>query len=258
MHNAAFQELAIDAEYRIFEKPAEQLEFFLHSLQNEHIFGLNVTVPFKEKVIPYMHTLTKEAQLIGAVNTIKREGECLHGFNTDAAGFIKHLTEDLFFIPEDKHISIIGAGGAARAITIALAGLRPQVISLFDLEKSKALSLCELVRKNFPDVSALSVGAIDDLFMQGTDLLVNATPNGMRESDPCLVRASAINKYMLVYDLIYTPAETKLLRLAKEQGARFANGLGMLLYQGMIAFEIWTGKEAPQEVMRNALLGALR
>lgn len=256
MHNAAFKELRIDAEYKLFELQEDQIESFLKSLKSNNIHGLNVTVPYKEKVIPFLYKVSPEAKLIGAVNTIKITPEGLEGFNTDGAGFIHHL-DDMEFDPRGKSIAILGAGGASRAVSVYLAKGQPRSVSIFDTDKTKLNNLVDHLRQNFGNVDIKAVDSVDELGIDKCDLLVNATPIGMKETDPCLVDEKLLHKDMLVYDLIYNPKETKLLKLAREKGAKVSNGLGMLLHQGVLAFEIWTAQEAPVDIMRTALLGGL-
>jgi shikimate dehydrogenase len=257
MHNAAFRALKINAEYKIFEKKPEELQAFLLSLPEENIHGLNVTIPYKEKVIPILNKVSAEAKLIGAVNTVRVSDKGLEGFNTDGEGFLRHLTEDLRFNPEDKIIAIIGAGGAARAVSVFLSKAGPKAIAIHDTDEAKAEVLAGHLRTNFKEIEIKLAHSIEELNIPGSQLLINATPVGMKEDDPLLVDKKFIHRYLLVYDLIYNPPETKLLNLAKKAGAKIANGLGMLLYQGMRSFEIWTGQSAPKEVMRQALLEAI-
>ncbi len=254
MHNAAFSYLKINAQYRIFPLQEKEIGPFLRGARQNNIFGLNVTVPYKEKVIPFLDSISGEAKLIGAVNTIKLSGSRLLGFNTDGEGFLRHLKEDLAFNPEDKNIALIGAGGAARAISVYLSKTGPRRLSIYDIDRAKLSALVNHLKANFKDVNIRSAGSIEGLDIGSADLLVNATPVGMKETDPCLIDKESIHKEMLVYDLIYEPKQTKLLNAAELKGARVSNGLGMLLYQGMLAFELWTGKKAPKKVMQNALL----
>jgi shikimate dehydrogenase len=253
MHNAAFRTLGIPAEYRLFSLPPDELRNFLKNFEKNNISGLNVTVPYKEKVIPFLDKLSKEARLIGAVNTIKVSENKLQGFNTDGEGFLKHLTCDLKFNPKGRAIALIGAGGAARGILVYLSRENPKRISLYDIDKAKAQALLKHLRENFKNVDFSSVNSVAELNINDADLLINATPIGMKHADPCLVDEKYIHKNLLVYDLIYNPKETKLLRVAGKIGAKVSNGLGMLLYQGALSFEIWTGKIAPIEIMRSAL-----
>ncbi len=253
MHNAAFRVLHIDAEYRYFEKKTQELEPFLGSLAKEGIFGLNVTVPYKEKVLPFLTKVSDEARMIGAVNTIKVTGPALEGFNTDGAGFLKHLKVGLDFQPQDKTVAIIGAGGAARAIAVYLAKDKAKKIALFDIDIAKAQILFAQLKDNFKDTVFYAAGTVEDLNVPKSDLLVNATPIGMKEGEACLVPEDLLHRDLLVYDLIYNPRETKLLSLASKKGLKTANGLGMLLYQGALSFEIWTANAPPLEAMRQAL-----
>lgn len=257
MHNAAFAYLKINAEYKLFPLPEQELGNFLKNLKANNICGLNVTVPYKEKVTPFLDNLSSEAKLIGAVNTIKVNENKLKGFNTDGEGFLKHLTEDLKFSPQGKNIAIIGAGGASKAVSVYLCKQKPKAISIYDIDKAKLSALSGHLNANFKDVDINTVNSIEALNIKTCDLLVNATPVGMKEADPCLVDKSFIHKGLLVYDLIYNPVQTKLLKLAKGKGVKFSNGLGMLLYQGAESFEIWRGQKAPLRIMQKALLEAL-
>ncbi len=253
MHNAAFKALNLDARYVLFEKTPDELEGFLTSLREDNICGLNVTVPYKEKVIPYLSNLSKEAQLIGAVNTIKVSGNKLEGFNTDGEGFMKHLISDLKFDPRRKKIAIMGAGGAARAVAVYLSLAHVSSIAVYDVDKEKASALIAHLKNNFKNIEFKPVDSIAGLDIGNCALLINATAIGMKENDPCLIEENSMHRDLLVYDLIYNPAETKLLKAASRAGARISNGLGMLLHQGARAFELWTGQQAPLAVMRMAL-----
>ncbi len=257
MHNAAFKALKINAEYRLFEVKPEELDDFFASLRGQNIYGLNVTIPYKETVISFLDRISCEAKLIGAVNTIKIYQNKLEGFNTDGEGFLRHLTEDLGFNAKGKVIAVIGAGGASRAVSVYLSKIKPKAMNIYDVDKNKASALVDHLKENFKNIEFKLANSIEGLNIKDSLLLINATPIGMKESDSCIVDKNFIHKGLLVYDLIYNPKETKLLKVAREKGARVSNGLGMLLYQGMLSFEIWTGKQAPKEVMQKALLGAL-
>lgn len=257
MQNAAFKALKIEAEYKPFELKEEELTGFLESLKENNIQGLNVTYPYKEKVVPFMTSLSVEAGLIGVVNTIRVFPDGLEGFNTDGEGFYKHLTQDLKFSPSGKNIAILGAGGAARAIAVYLCKGQPSSIAIYDIDQSRVQALIERLRY-FKKVSFKAVESVHDLSIKDCSLLVNCTPIGMKQEDHLLVNPELIHKDLLVYDLIYSPVETRLLWVARERGAVCSNGLGMLLYQGAAAFKIWTGQNAPLEVMRQALEEGIR
>ena len=254
MHNAAFAALKINAEYRKFELKEGELAPFFGSLKEKNICGLNVTVPYKEKVISFLDKISDEAKIIGAVNTIKVSGSGLEGFNTDGEGFIKSLKDDLGFDPRAKAVIILGAGGASRAISVYLCKEKSASIVIYDIDRDKAARLANHLKENFKGVNLSHAGSVAELPLDKADLLVNATPIGLKESDPCVIDPGLLNRNTIVYDIIYNP-KTKLLKAAEEKAIKAASGLGMLLYQGMAAFEIWTGEPAPKEVMQKALEG---
>lgn len=258
MQNAAFKHLSINAEYKLFPLQEKELPEFFKALKKNNICGLNVTVPYKQKVQPFLGKISPEAQLIGAVNTIRCSPVGLEGFNTDGDGFLKHLKDDLKFNPQGRSVAILGAGGASRAVSISLARCGPKQISLYDIDKEKLLALTAHLKDNFKVVQIIASDSIEGLGTLQADLVVNATPIGMKENDPCFLSKDLINNKALFYDVVYNPKETKLLKLARELGAATANGIGMLLYQGVLAFEIWTGQTAPVEVMREALMEGIK
>jgi len=258
LQNAAFKHLSINAEYKLFSLQEKELPEFFKNLKRNNISGLNVTVPYKQKVQPFLDKISPEAELIGAVNTIRCTSVGLEGFNTDGEGFLRHLKDDLKFNPQGKSVAILGAGGASRAVSISLARCAPKQIALYDISKERLEALVMHLKDHFKGTQIIASTSIESLGTKDADLVVNATPIGMKESDPCLFSADLINNKALFYDVVYNPKETKLLKLAKENGAMTANGIGMLLYQGVLAFEIWTGKPAPVEVMRKALMEGIK
>jgi len=258
MHNATFKALGINAEYKLFEKRPEELGYFLHSLSKENIYGLNVTIPYKEVVLKYLQWKSPEVKFTDAVNVIiVKDKSYLEGWNTDGIGFHRHLTMDLKFNPLGKSVVVLGAGGAAKAIINQLARHGAKNITIYDIDNDKSLNLAAKINKEFPKCNAIASDSIEKLDIKNADLLINATPIGMKGDDPCLVDPDSLHPSLLVYDLIYNPPETKILKLAKQKGAPISNGLGMLLYQGVRSFELWTGQKAPVEVMRKALREAM-
>ena len=257
MHNAAFSALKINAEYKIFEVGFTALDEFLAGIDRNNIHGLNITVPYKERILDFVDLDQESFYLrqIQAINTIVKEENKWKGFNTDIPGFSRHLKEN--FNPFKKKVAILGAGGAARAVAYALVLDRAGEIRIFDIDAFKPKNVAEMIKGLFPGFKIFPVNNIDELNIRNNDLLINATPVGLKESDPCLIKEEMLHKDLFVYDLIYNPGETKLLALAKKIGAKTSNGLGMLLYQGMLSFEKWTGKNAPEAVMRNALMEGL-
>ncbi|MBF0387734.1 MAG: shikimate dehydrogenase [Candidatus Omnitrophica bacterium] len=255
IHNTAFQALRVDAEYCLFPMKQEELGDFFSELKkpDSHIFGLNVTVPHKEVVIPFLDSLDGFAQKAGAVNTVVIDAKRrLKGFNTDGPGFLAHLLEE-GFVPSGKRVAILGAGGAARAVvaSLCLISERPGSILIYDIDREKVVSLVRDLGTRI-DVSCVKVvNTIDELNIELADLLINATPVGLKVSDPCLVSEELLHSHLMVYDLVYNPGETKLLKLAKAKGARTVNGLKMLFYQAVLAFEHWAEMQLAEPLKKK-------
>jgi len=255
MHNAAFKELGIDARYELFELSPERLKDEFQKLLEDGLCGFNVTIPHKEAIIKLLGRIDREAELIGAVNTIKvDDNKATKGFNTDGLGFIKHLAEIIGFNPQGKKIAILGAGGVAKAVSTQLAKNKVKGILLFDVDREKAKGLVYKLVRSFPETDIRLIAEANALLQDKPDLLINATPVGMHKEDALAIDPEQLHPKLVVYDLIYNPAETPLLREAKRKGCvGVFNGLGMLLYQGVLAFKIWLDVEAPVEVMEEAL-----
>ncbi|MDP8266135.1 MAG: shikimate dehydrogenase [Candidatus Aceula meridiana] len=265
MHNTAFKALGLQATYKLLPLQEDHLDHFFQELKKEEspIFGLNVTVPYKEAVISYLDSLNPYAQKVKAVNTIVIDKDRkLIGLNTDGPGFLAHFTE-LGVNIKDKRVAILGAGGAARAVlsTLCMIPERPKLIKIFDSEREKAETLVQELRENL-DLSIVEIAqSIDDLNIELSDILINATPIGLKTSDPALIEEELLHPNMFVYDLVYNPAETKLLKMAAVRGAKTSNGLGMLFYQGVLAFQHWAEIELPDEIkdkMKQALVDRLK
>ncbi len=253
MHNAAFRALKLNCQYTLYPVPPEEVDHFLDTLDVQGLSGLNVTIPYKEKALGRVSLDPECAYLksVGAVNTLVKRERLWKGFNTDIPGFLLHLREQ--FDPQQKKCALLGAGGASRAVAYALAQAQARELVIFDLDAAKADAIVAMLQQLFPAFAVRRVDSPAALDLRDKDLLVNATPVGMKAQDPLLVEPEWLNPWLFVYDLIYNPAETALLSLARRRGCHCANGLGMLLYQGMLSFEIWTGKKAPKEVMLRAL-----
>lgn len=260
MHNAAFKELGVDAVYNLFPLKEEEMDDFFQGLRNEDspIFGLNVTVPYKEKAIHYVDSLTPLAEKIGAINTIViNKQRKLFGYNTDAPGFMSHLAE-LQFNLKGKHIAMLGAGGSARAIltTLCMIPDHPQTIKIYNRTYERLETLLADLSTRVDVAIVEPATSIDDLDIEVCDLLINTTSLGMKPSDPGLVDEALLHVDLLVYDLVYNPKETPLLKMAKAKGAKTVNGLGMLFYQGVLALEHWANMRLEDHVkiaMRQAL-----
>ncbi len=260
MHNAAFKKLNIPGEYHLFQKQPQELEPFLKSLEVEGIWGLNVTVPYKKKVLELDFVepdrTARYAKEIRAVNTIVRKSEGLKGFNTDVAGFLRHLNK-LNFDPFKKKIALLGAGGAGGAIAYAVAKKGAEEIAIFDIDKDKSKNVSGILEKLFPGLKIAIADTVEELNINSKNMLINATPVGLKEDDPCLVEEYMLHKDLFVYDLIYNPSLTKLLSLAKSKDLRHSNGLGMLVYQGAFSFIYFTETHIPYTKIVEVMWGAL-
>lgn len=265
MHNAAFEALEVDAVYETFPLQRGTLDVFMKNLKktDSPVFGLNVTVPYKEDVIPFLDTISPLVQKINAVNTIVITNERkLIGYNTDAPGFMSHLVE-LQFDPTDKQIAILGAGGSARAIlaTLCMIPDRPQSIKIYNRTSERLSALIESLAPVL-DVSIVEqVLNVEDLNIEFSDLLINTTSCGLDKNDGFLVDPQCFHDNLLVYDLIYNPAVTPLLKAAIGRGSKVANGLGMLFYQGVLAFQHWANTQLEDDIkliMRRSLEEALK
>lgn len=260
MHNAAFKALKVNAVYKPFPLEEDELNLFIEDLKERDnpIFGLNVTIPYKEKILSLMDGANAFAEKVGAVNTIviNRQRK-LYGYNTDGPGFIAHLKEE-GFSPAGKRIAVLGAGGTTRAILSALTiyDEKPESIRLYNRTHSTAVELLEDLNRRL-DMSLVEiVPTIDDLNIEIADCLINTTSVGLKTTDESIVDPHLLHKGLFVYDVIYNPKETKLLAQAKKKGAQTANGLGMLFYQGVLALQHWANMELDDKVksaMRHAL-----
>lgn len=260
MQNAAIEALAIDYVYVPFPVEPDYLGAAVEGLKRLGVWGFNVTIPHKTAVIPFLDRVSPDAELCGAVNTVCRDGDLLVGHNTDSTGFLDSLVRDLTFDPRGAAVMLLGAGGAAQAAIAALsaAGVSRIVIANRTLQKARVLA--DRFAAHFPLVEyGLSSLEEDDMNrnVAGTDLLVNTTSVGMNGTNFECISFLDHSADLLVYDMVYTPAETPLLAAARGMGLKCANGAGMLVSQGEEAFRLWTGKEPPAGVMKNALFKKL-
>jgi len=262
---AALDALRLDIVYEAWPTAPDGLETRAATLRGEAVLGANVTIPHKEAILPLMDEVDSLAARIGAVNTVVNEGGRLSGHNTDVEGFLRALREDSGLDPAGRRVLVAGAGGAARAVVVALAEARATSVAVISRTFSRALRLVEELRPHCGD-SELS--ALPDeyaswaLSSSGCDLLVNCTPAGSGpvsggDDQESAVPLGVLNSGMLVYDLVYVPAETPLMAAARSCGARVLGGLPMLIYQGAASFRMWTGRDAPVDVMFAAARKAL-
>lgn len=261
MHKAAFNTLDLDYDYVAFEVAPPDLKEALSGLRALKIAGFNVTIPHKEEVIPFLDDLTKVARDIGAVNTVVCQDQKMVGYNTDGPGFIESLRSDAKFDPRGKKVVILGAGGAGRAVATMLGEAGAGSIAIADVAENKAVRLVEyLLSYSKPPCSHLRMDSPElQQKIDEADLLVNATPIGMapKSEEIPLPENIKLHPDLLVYDLVYNPRETELLRSARARGAKTCSGLGMLVRQGALAFTLFTGEEAPLETMWKAAEAAL-
>jgi shikimate dehydrogenase len=255
MHNAALAALGIAARYRAVQTTAAELASRLTELRQPTFLGANVTLPHKQAVIPFLDEIEPAAARIGAVNTIVRlsDGRLL-GTNTDAPGLLADLAAARW-TPTDQEVVILGASGAARAAAFALADAGVSSITIVNRSLMRAIDLAAATAANQPALRvralALSDPAVDEVVARCT-LLINATALGWRDDETPLPDPP-VGTHCLVYDMVYR--ETTLLRAAAARGARVRDGRGMLVEQGALAFERWTGHPAPRALMWQAAFG---
>ena len=248
IHNTAFKCLGLPFSYVAYPIQAEDVGKAITKIDGKSILGANVTIPHKMAVIPYLDSLSAEAKAVGAVNTIHVQDGKKVGHNTDIEGFLAPLDQTTFL---DKNIVVLGAGGAARAVMVAVhTKLRPKSLTLVSRRVEKARAACDTLgfgeAADYSDIQQL---------VSSADLIVNATPLGMpplQDEMPFPLNIQ-FQSHQTVYDLVYKPKKTRLLLLAEQQGASTIGGLPMLIAQAAAAFKIWTGKTMPVGEVEAAL-----
>jgi shikimate dehydrogenase len=257
MHNAAFKKLGMDYWYVPFRVRKEELGKAIEGMRALNIRGLNVTIPHKVAIIPFLDKVDPLVEKIGAVNTIVNDEGVLTGYNTDATGFLQALLEK-GVEPEGKNIAILGAGGASRAISFILAERGAHLVIL-NRRLNRAEELADRISQFFGEVKALVLNEENlAMVLAKADVLVNATSIGMSpNTDETLVPARLLNPSLVVFDIVYNPIKTRLLKEAEVAGAKTISGIDMLVWQGALAFEKWTGRKAPVELMREEAIKAL-
>lgn len=260
MHNLAFSHWGIDAVYLAFEVDQTNLRQAVESIRTLDMLGVNVSMPNKTAILAYLDQLSPEAELIGAVNTIVHQEQRLIGYNTDGMGFVRSVNETGHPIKNQK-IVVLGAGGAAKAIVVQMALEGAQEITIYKRLNATFLPLkeyfvkvsektgCPIRLHDYADESQLA------LDLSQANLLINATDIGMGSKKDQLPIADVklLHSQLAVFDLIYSPSETRLIQEAKKMGIKAYNGLGMLIHQGAIAFELWTHREMPVQNIREQL-----
>ena len=254
MHNAAFKKLAMDYVYTAFDVNPKNLEHAIAGAQALGIKGFNVTIPHKIEVMKYLDEIDDVASLIGAVNTI--DFKDLKGYNTDGIGAIKAICEVTKI--KNKNVLIAGAGGASRAISFYIAEYGADRLEILNRNVEKADKLASDISDSglIDDVNSDS---IKNMNLDDVDILINTTPVGMHlnVNDTPIALAGDMHEELAVFDAVYNPNETELLKEAIKANAKPVYGIKMLLYQGAESFNIWTGKKAPIGVMEDALVKTL-
>ncbi|MGI8820362.1 MAG: shikimate dehydrogenase [Chthoniobacterales bacterium] len=263
MQNAAMEACDLPMRYARFHIRSGELGPALGLLPALDFIGVNLTVPHKIAGAAAMDRLDEFARQVGAVNTVQVAGDRLLGSNTDGPGFARAIRSEFSVDLRDLRVLLLGAGGAGRAIAMQCAVEGCERLVLANRTPEKAQELADELRPHFRDarvagpVARLEAVPWDErslrLQIANTDLLVNATSVGLRRSDPPLLTAALLVPHLMVYDTVYGPHRTGMLRAAAEAGARGANGLSMLLHQGALAFETWFDRDAPLEAMQSSL-----
>ncbi len=260
MHNAAFEKLELDYLYIPFRVKKGELGKAIEGMKALNIRGLNVTIPHKVTIITFLDELDPVAEKIGAVNTIVNNNGVLKGYNTDAAGFLQALLEK-GVEPRGKKVVVLGAGGASRAISFILADRGANLVILnrrleLDWAEELAGKLSKIFKKEVKALELVEKNLV--AVLEKADILVNATSVGMSPNiDETPVASSLLKPGLIVFDLVYNPIKTRLLRDAEQAGAKTIGGLDMLVWQGALAFEQWTSLKAPVEVMKKAAINVL-
>jgi len=270
---AALDYYQLDVRYEAWETSPGELKATIAKLRESQNLGANVTVPYKETVLPLLDEVDDLASLIGAVNTVvERDGRLL-GFNTDAHGFIQGLRQEGHFEPEGKRVVILGAGGAARAVCFALVREKASSLTIINRTQTRAEALADSLKSYIRDSSLRSEGLRTEVTILPWEslsrggifaycqLIVNCTTLGMKYSPQegkSPLSIEVIPQDILVYDLVYNPHPTPLLRLAQKAGANILGGLAMLVYQGAASFELWTDKKAPVAIMLDKAKEAIQ
>jgi shikimate dehydrogenase len=264
VQNAAFASLGLDFVYLPFHVRPAQLKEAVEGVRAFHMAGVNITIPHKVEVMRYLDTVEPHARDIGAVNTVVNIDGRLVGHNTDGAGFLKSLMEETGFTPRGARVLVVGAGGAARAVLYSILSEHPASVIILNRTHEKATALVKEFGARFPQTDLRGgghsvPGGLADMekAAASVDLVVNATSLGMEGNPELEFPIDALPTRAIVSDIVYSPLETGLLKRARARGLAVHNGLSMLIGQGAIGFELWTGVPAPVEVMKEAALKAL-
>ncbi len=256
IQNLALKTHNIDANYEIWDTPLSELKNRIEFLKEYGVLGANVTIPYKEQVIPLLDSLSDEVKAIGAVNTIVNRNGQLHGENTDSKGFIKDITDRHNITITNKNILVLGAGGSSKAIIYGLLKNNCKTVTIINRTQAKA----EDIVNKFSDMgniktTSLNINQTENLL--NFDIIINCTSFGMKHSElegKLPIPKHLIKQCSIFYDLVYNPTITPIVQEIQKSGGIGINGIGMLIEQGGLSFKLWTGLEAPIEAMYSALV----
>jgi len=255
MHNAGFKKLGLNFIYVPLHVKPDQLETAVQAIRAYNFAGINVTVPYKEAVIPFLDKIDKKAESIGAVNTIVNRDGKLIGYNTDGEGFLQSFKHESGKSAKGKSVCILGAGGSAKAIAFGLLAEAPRKMVILNRTQEKADSLASRLKSNNNLEISTPAWETRSKWAEKADIIINTTSLGLQPNprETPLESHTSLTNRQICYDVIYNPSETRFLADAKKSGAKTINGAGMLAYQGLLAFQLWTGKTVDFEIFRKEI-----
>ena len=257
IHNNAFEKLGLNYAYLSFEVGKDNLKDAVQSIKTLNMRGVNLSMPNKKEVIQYLDEISETAELSQSVNTIVNDNGILKGYSTDGKGFFKSLEEEKIFI-KDKNITILGTGGAS--ISIISQAVFEGIKNIFVFKRDKNWEEQKKILDNIAsktncniELNSLEDKKILKKKIEESDLLINTTNVGMKENISLIEDKNFFRKDLTVCDIIYNPSKTKLLQIAEKEGCKIINGIGMLLYQGALSFELWTNKKMPVDYIKEII-----
>lgn len=256
MHNWAARHFGLDLVYVHFEVKPQDFEAAIQGVKALGLRGVNITVPYKERILPFLDERDSEVDELQAVNTVVLKDNKLIGFNTDGKGFVNSLREETGITLSGRKCLLLGAGGAARAIGVYLALSGVKNLYIANRDQLKAERLATDIRRRYPEVIVQILALAEDsiaAYLPGVEIIINATSLGIGGYGMPPLPFNLLSKDHVVCDIVYNPVDTSLLQSARKKGARTVTGLGMLAHQGVLAFEIWTGLLPPVSEYRKIL-----
>jgi shikimate dehydrogenase len=251
MHNSSFAHFKMDWEYDVFEMEADKVGGFIARMRREGIKGINVTIPHKHHVMKYLDKTDRAAAVIGAVNTVVNKKGKLTGYNTDYLGFLQSLKKNRVGL-KGKKVVMFGAGGAAHAIGYALNTFKPKEFRIYNIDLPMIDRLVKQLKLKNVITGGIGKNEEKDSAIASADFVINCTSVGMH-GDEVPYKIDKFKKGAVVFDLIYNPVKTLFLKKAEKKGAKIINGLDMLIFQGIEAFELWTGKRPSYALVKKAV-----